>query len=66
MIEIAGRVDTMVTEVVQNSALLRPHGVRPETSARNVMALHNDVTELRRGQVIPHDRLIACSRAGAA
>jgi hypothetical protein len=47
----------MVAEIIQNSALLRPHGARLEALTRDVAALRNDVTELRRGQEELHVRL---------
>jgi hypothetical protein len=47
---MTSRVDHMVTEVVQGTALLRSHGLRLESLTRDVGLLRNDVTALRRGQ----------------
>jgi chromosome segregation ATPase len=46
--EVASRVDHMVQEVVQNSALLRTHGLRLEALTRDVAQMRTDLTVLRR------------------
>ena len=54
--EVASRVDHMVQEVVQNSALLRTHGLRLEALTRDVAQMRTDLTVLRRevGQLEAH------------
>ncbi len=54
--EVASRVDHMVQEVVQNSALLRTHGLRLEALTRDVAQMRTDLTLLRRemGQLEAH------------
>jgi hypothetical protein len=55
--DLTSRVDHVVTEVVQGTALLRSHGARLESLTGDVGLLRNDVTGLRRGQEEIHVRL---------
>jgi chromosome segregation ATPase len=54
---MTSRVDHMVTEVVQGTAMLRSHGLRLESLTRDVGLLRNEVTALRRGQEELHVRV---------
>jgi chromosome segregation ATPase len=48
--EMTSRIDHVVHEVIQNTSAQRSHGARLETLTRDVKALRNEATELRRGQ----------------
>jgi hypothetical protein len=61
--EVASRVDHMVQEVVQNSALLRTHGLRLEALTRDVAMLRNDLMSLRGEMAERFDTVLEAIRA---
>ncbi len=61
--EVTSRVDHMVQEVVQNSALLRTHGLRLEALTRDVTMLRNDVMSLRGDMAERFDAVLTAIRA---
>ena len=63
--EVASRVDHMVQEVVQNSALLRTHGLRLEALTRDVTMLRNDLMSLRGDMAERFDAVLEAIRAVA-
>src|SRR5260370_10954249 len=61
--EVTSRVDHMVQEVVQNSALLRAHGLRLEALTRDVTMLRNDLMSLRGDMAERFDAVLTAIRA---
>ena len=61
--EVTSRVDHMVQEVVQNSALLRTHGLRLEALTRDVTMLRNDLMSLRGDMAERFDAVLTAIRA---